>query len=153
MVYPFPIENILFMTKKITLPLVFLFLSTLAFAQAPFLPVDQVRPGMKGIGRSVFEGVTIEDFQVEILGVLKNANPKQDLILARLSGGPLERTGVIQGMSGSPVFVDGRLIGAVAFAFPFAKEPIAGIQPIGQMLSILDQQPALPPTQPVASAS
>src|SRR5262249_23348287 len=78
-------------------------------------------------------------FNVEILGVLKhNVAPKQDLILARLSGGPLEKTGVIAGMSGSPVYIDGRLVGAVAFAFPFAKEPIAGIQPIQQMINLLD---------------
>ncbi len=108
-----------------------------------FMSVDEVRPGMKGIGRTVFQGTTIEDFNVDILGVLKNSiAPKQDMILARLSGGPLESTGVIAGMSGSPVYIDGRLIGAVAFAFPFAKEPIAGIQPIAQMLNLLDVQPA-----------
>jgi hypothetical protein len=128
-------------------------LTATSFAQTAFLPVDQIRPGMKGTGRTVFEGTTIDEFQVEVLGVLKNANPKQDLILARLSGGPLERTGVIQGMSGSPVYVDGRLIGAVAFAFPFAKDPIAGIQPIGQMLSILDQQPTSPTPKPVSAIS
>ena len=144
------------MTKKTIVALAFgclLALTSLPalFAQTAFLPVDQIKPGMKGVGRTVFEGVAIEEFQVEVLGVLKNASPKQDLILARLSGGPLERTGVIQGMSGSPVFVDGRLIGAVAFAFPFAKDPIAGIQPIGQMLSILDQQPAIVTPRPVAA--
>jgi hypothetical protein len=80
-------------------------ISTTAFAQAPkFLPVSEVRPGMKGTGRTVFQGTTIEDFQVEVLGVLKNYGPKQDMILARLSGGPLEKTGVVQGMSGSPVY-------------------------------------------------
>src|SRR6185436_18534313 len=68
-----------------------------------------------------------------------------DLILARLSGGPLEKTGVIQGMSGSPVYIDGKLIGAVAYSFPFAKDPIAGIQPIGQMLDILDPRGVTPP--------
>src|SRR6186997_1178327 len=114
-----------------------------------FMNVDEVRAGMKGIGRTVFEGTAIQEFQVEIMGVLKNVQPKQDLILARLSGGPLEKTGVIQGMSGSPVFIDGRLIGAVAFAFPFAKDPIAGIQPIGQMLNVLDQQPASATPRPV----
>ena len=109
-----------------------------------FMMVDEVRPGMKGIGKTVFKGTTIEEFNAEILGVLKDYAPKQDMILARLSGGPLEQTGVIAGMSGSPVYIDGKLIGAVAFAFPFAKEPIAGIQPIGQMLNLLDikAQPA-----------
>src|SRR5450631_3001934 len=89
---------------------------------------------MHGTGRTVFNGNKIEDFQVEILGVLDNIGPKESLILARLSGGPLEHTGVMQGMSGSPVYIDGRLVGAVAMAFPFAKDPIAGIRPIEAML-------------------
>src|SRR5215510_11527341 len=92
-----------------------------------FMTVDELRSGMKGVGRTVFEGTAIQEFQVEIMGVLKNVQPRQDLILARLSGGPLERTGVIQGMSGSPVYINGRLVGAVAFSFPFARDPIAGI--------------------------
>jgi hypothetical protein len=107
-------------------------------SQAPILPLSEVRPGMEGVGRTVFEGATIESFGVRILGVLENAvGPRQSLILARLEGGPLERTGVIAGMSGSPVFVDGRLLGAIAYAFPFGKEPIAGITPIGDMLEAM----------------
>src|SRR2546423_3967726 len=105
-------------------------LSTNLFSQnkPAFMSVDEVRPGMTGIGKTVFQGTKIEEFNVEILGVLKDSiAPKQDMILARLSGGPLEKTGVIAGMSGSPVYIDGRLVGAVAFAFPFAKVPIAGI--------------------------
>src|SRR5439155_12466501 len=105
------------------------------------MPVDEVRQGMKGFGKTVFQGTTIERFDVEVLGVLKNFAPKQDMILVRLSGGTLEKTGVIAGMSGSPVFIDGKLLGAVAFAFPFAKEPIGGVQPIQQMLDLLDQKP------------
>src|SRR6202007_863255 len=93
-----------------------------------------VKSGMHGVGRTVFSGDRIEDFQVEILGVLENIGPQESLILARLSGGPLAQTGVMQGMSGSPVYVDGKLIGAVAMAFPFSKEPIAGIRPIEDML-------------------
>ncbi len=89
---------------------------------------------MKGIGRTVFNGSRIDEFQVEILGVLDNAGPRQSIILARLSGGPLAETGVLQGMSGSPVYIDGKLVGAVAMAFAFAKEPIAGIRPIEDML-------------------
>ena len=89
---------------------------------------------MHGIGRTVFSGNRIEEFQVEILGVLDNIGPKESLILARLSGGPLEHTGVMQGMSGSPVYIDGKLVGAVAMAFPFAKDPIAGIRPIEDMV-------------------
>ncbi|HEX9203186.1 MAG TPA: SpoIVB peptidase S55 domain-containing protein, partial [Vicinamibacteria bacterium] len=102
---------------------------------ADLLPLDQVRPGMIGVGRTVFEGTRIDEFQVRVLGVLENAvGPKQSVILARLDGGPLEKTGMIAGMSGSPVFIDGKLVGAVAYAFPFGKEPIAGITPIGDMI-------------------
>src|SRR5262245_1507145 len=93
-------------------------LPVISFAQTRFMPVDELRVGMKGVGKTVFQGTAIEEFQVEILGVLKNYGPKQDMILAKLSGGPLDKTGVIQGMSGSPVYIDGRLVGAVAFAFP-----------------------------------
>jgi hypothetical protein len=89
---------------------------------------------MKGIGRTVFHGGQVEEFQVEILGVLENTGPKQSIILAKLSGGPLAETGVMQGMSGSPVYMDGKLLGAIALGFPFSKEPIAGIQPIEQMV-------------------
>lgn len=105
-----------------------------------FFPIDQIKPGLKGVGRTIFEGDKVQDFQVEILGVLKNAiAPKQDLILARLSGGPLAETGVIAGMSGSPVYIDGKLVGAVALGFPFAKEPIAGITPIEQMVRVVPE--------------
>jgi SpoIVB peptidase S55 len=107
------------------------------------LPLAEVRPGMEGEGRTVFEGATITSFRVRILGVLENAvGPRHSLVLARLSGGPLAETGVIAGMSGSPVFVDGRLLGAIAYAFPFGKEPIAGITPIAEMIA--SSNPAAP---------
>jgi hypothetical protein len=99
------------------------------------MPLADVRPGMKGVGRTVFSGQQIEEFQVEVLGVLNNIAPKQSIILARLTGGQLAKTGLMAGMSGSPVFLDGKLAGAVAFAFPFATEPIAGIRPIEEMVS------------------
>lgn len=100
-----------------------------------FFPLKDIRPGMRGVGRTVFQGNRIEEFQVEILGVIENAAPQQSIILARLSGGPLAQTGILQGMSGSPVYIDGKLAGAVALGFPFSKEPIAGIQPIEQMVA------------------
>jgi hypothetical protein len=100
-----------------------------------FFPIKDVRPGMRGIGRTVFQGERIEEFQVEILGVLENLGPRQTIVIARLSGGPLAETGVLQGMSGSPVYIDGKLLGAVALGFPFSKEPIAGIQPIENMIA------------------
>jgi hypothetical protein len=98
------------------------------------LPLKDIRPGMKGVGRTVFSGNQIDEFQVDILGVLDNIGPKESLILARLSGGPLEHTGVLQGMSGSPVYIDGKLVGAVAMAFAYSKDPIAGIRPIEEMV-------------------
>lgn len=118
---------------------------SLAAQSIQFMSADEVRPGMKGYGKTVFQGTKIEQFDVELLGVLKNYAPKQDMILARLSGGPLAKTGVIAGMSGSPVYIDGKLLGAVAFSFPFATEPIAGIQPIQQMMELLDQKNAPAP--------
>jgi hypothetical protein len=125
---------------SLSLLLVTAFSLSLSAQSAKFMSVDEVRPGMKGYGKTVFQGTKIEQFDVELIGVLKNSGPKQDMILARLSGGPLAKTGVIAGMSGSPVYIDGKLLGAVAFAFPYATEPIAGIQPIQQMLGLLDQK-------------
>jgi hypothetical protein len=95
--------------------------------------VDDVRAGMKGHGRTVMKGTKVETFEAEVLGVLKNTSPGRDMILCRLSGLNLEKTGVIAGMSGSPVYINGKLLGAVAYAWPFGKEPIAGITPFAQM--------------------
>jgi hypothetical protein len=97
--------------------------------------VDDVRPGMKGQGRTVMHGTRIEEFDAEVLGVLKNSSPGRDMILCRLSGLNLEKTGVIAGMSGSPVYIDGKLLGAVAYAWPYGKDPIAGVTPFCQMHS------------------
>ena len=111
-----------------------------AQSQTQFFPLRDIRPGLKGVGRTIFQGNKIQEFQVEFLGVLKNfLAPKQDVILARLSGGPLAQTGVVAGMSGSPVYVDGKLVGAVALAFPFSKEAIAGITPIKDMLAVVPE--------------
>ena len=107
---------------------------------ASTMGVDELTRGMRGVGRTVFQGTRIDSFQVEILGVMRNVfGPKTDIILARLSGGPLDKTGGIAGMSGSPVYVDGRLIGAVAYGWSFSIEPIMGITPIGEMLDILNR--------------
>jgi hypothetical protein len=125
--------------KAKTVSVTLLLLATMAAglsAQAPelFFPLDRVTAGLHGVGKTIFRGDHIEEFGVEILGVVENTGPRQSMILARLSGGPLAEAGVIQGMSGSPVYIDGKLVGAVAFGFPFAKQAIAGIQPISQML-------------------
>jgi hypothetical protein len=135
-------------------------LSALSFAQSPSvaaasaqnakpqptIPVDQIHTGMRGVAYTVFEGVKPESMDVEVLGVLHNANgPKGDIILVRLHGAKVEYTGVVAGMSGSPVYLDGKLAGALAFRIgEFSKEPIAGVTPIASMLEInaLDQSPA-----------
>jgi hypothetical protein len=105
-------------------------------AATSLMPIDEVKPGMVGVGRTIFEGAEMKDFKVHILGVLKNVQaPQRNLILARLEGGPLAETGVIAGMSGSPVYIDGRLVGAVSYSIgAFPKEPIAGITPIAEMI-------------------
>ncbi len=99
----------------------------------PTIPLEEVAPGQRGYGLSVFRGADPERFEVEILGVMRNVQPDTSYILARLSGRGLEETGVIAGMSGSPVYLDGRLAGAVSFGWPFSSEQIAGITPIGAM--------------------
>jgi hypothetical protein len=131
--------------------LVFLIVTSNLFPQTAVFPLSEVRAGQHGIGKTVFSGNKIEEFQVEILGVLENLGPRQSIILARLSGGPLQNTGVMQGMSGSPVYINGRLAGAVALAFNFAKEPIAGIRPIEEMLAI--SGPAASKTAPEPRAA
>ena len=106
---------------------------------------SELRRGMSGFGLTTFQGTEIDTFQVEILGVLKGAlGPRMDMILARLSGGPLEHTGLIRGMSGSPVYIDGRLIGAIAYGWYFAKDPIGGITPIADMLEVATRQHPTP---------
>jgi hypothetical protein len=127
-------------------------LVTTPTAQVSIITVDEVRPGMVGIGRTVFQGSTIEEFKVHILGVLKNVvGPRRNLVLARLEGGPLEKTGVIAGMSGSPVYIDGRMLGAVSYSLgQFSKEPIAGITPIGEMTDATALAASAPGTRPVA---
>ncbi len=95
---------------------------------------------MKGTARTVFRGSEPEEFQVEILGIVPGAiGPRQDMIVGRISGGGADRTSVFAGMSGSPVYINGRLVGAISYSFPFSKEPICGITPIEQMLSIFEQ--------------
>lgn len=125
----------------------FLSLSSLAAqtVSQPTIPVDQVHAGMRGVAYTVFEGIKPEPMQVEVLGILHNVNgPRGDIILVRLHGQKVEYTGVVAGMSGSPVYFDGKLAGAIAFRIgEFSKEPIAGVTPIADMLEInaLDKSP------------
>jgi hypothetical protein len=133
---------------------------TLPWEKAPaqsaaekFFSIDRVRPGLHGVGKTVFEGNTVEEFGVEILGVLPGRpGPKQSVIIARLVGPRLERTRIFAGMSGSPVYIDGQLLGAIAYTFPFATEPIAGITPIQDMLEALDAESSAPTSRPLATA-
>src|ERR1700729_567800 len=139
--------------KRVVFPVfVFsLFLSSFLCAQGnptpaqPTIPVDQIHAGMRGVAYTVFEGIKPESMDVEVLGVLRNVNgPKGDMILVRLHGTKVEYTGVVAGMSGSPVYFDGKLAGALAFRIgEFSKEPIAGVTPIADMLEIsaLDRSP------------
>jgi hypothetical protein len=124
-------------------------LSTIILAaqtSQPTISVDQIHAGMRGYALTVFEGVKPESMDVEVLGVMRNTNgPKGDIILIRLHGKKVEYTGVVAGMSGSPVYLDGKLAGALAFRIgEFSKEPIAGVTPIADMLEInaLDKSPA-----------
>lgn len=111
-----------------------------ALAASPSIfPLSQVRPGLKGYGLTVFAGTKPERFEVEVIAVLERSLPGQDLILTRLSGHGLERTGVIAGMSGSPVYLNGRLAGAVSYGWAFSKDPIAGVTPIEAMLEERDR--------------
>src|ERR1700692_230271 len=113
------------------------------------MPLDQIHEGMRGTALTVFQGVKPESMDVEVLGVMHNVNgPKGDIILVRLHGTKPEYTGVVAGMSGSPVYFDGKLAGALAFRIgEFSKEPIAGVTPIEEMMEInaLDRRP--PPSR------
>ncbi len=109
-----------------------------AVAAAETMPLANIQKGMRGYGITVFEGSRLEKFDVEILGVLHNIGPGQDLILAKVDSPLVRRAGVVAGMSGSPVYIDGKVIGALAYSWQFAKEPIAGITPIEEMLKIAD---------------
>ena len=108
------------------------------FDPSKFWSSSEIKRGMKGYGLTVFQGTTIEKFDIEILGVIENEFTDTDLILALCSGGPLAKTGVIAGMSGSPIYIEDKQVGALAYAWRFSKDAIAGITPIENMLPILD---------------
>src|ERR1700729_1273925 len=150
--------------KKLALAF-FVTVAALAFTSAQTAPsaqnpqtiaVSQIHAGMRGIAYTVFQGVKPEAMEVEALGVLHNVNgPKGDIILVRLHGQKVEYTGVVAGMSGSPVYFDGKLAGALAFRIgEFSKEPIAGVTPIDEMFEInaLDSRPIESPVRAVGAA-
>ncbi|HXU44270.1 MAG TPA: SpoIVB peptidase S55 domain-containing protein [Thermoanaerobaculia bacterium] len=105
--------------------------------EAASISVDEVHPGQKGYGLTVFSGAAPERFEVEVVGVMRNVAPGRSYILVKLTGHDLETSGVAAGMSGSPVYLDGRLAGAVAFGWPFSHEAIAGVTPIASMRGML----------------
>jgi hypothetical protein len=111
------------------------------------LSVAEIRAGMKGYGKTVFQGGKIERFDFEVLGIQKNAAPGRSRIMVRASGGPLAETGILAGMSGSPCYIDGKLIGALSTGIAFEKEPIGGITPIAEMLDQLKDIPDLAPSR------
>src|SRR6516225_1946186 len=129
-------------------------------SQAPkstqIITIDRIHAGMRGVAYTVFEGIKPEPMEVEVLGVLRNMNgPKGDVILVRLHGEKVEYTGVVAGMSGSPVYFNGKLAGALAFRIgQFSKEPIAGVTPIADMLEInqFDKSPGGAPATVTLSA-
>ncbi len=155
------------MLRRAFVSLAVCFTTLAAFAVQPkpnLMPEDDVKAGMHGVAYTVFEGTQPEAMDVEILGVLRDmAGPKADVILARLHGKRVEYTGVVAGMSGSPVYIDGKLVGAIAYRIgEFSKEPICGITPAAQMLEINGMeksvssdvaQRATPDRQPVTQTS
>jgi hypothetical protein len=123
------------------------------FDPARHMHVSEVHPGMKGYGLSVFSGTKIEKFDVEVVDVVKNFNPKYDVVLIRCPQEFLKNTGPIEGMSGSPIFLyddsgKARMIGAFAYGWPFSKDCLAGVQPIEYMLKLSTDQAAPPPARP-----
>jgi len=129
--------------RRLTLCLVFVGLIwQVAFALSPndILPPSKIRPGMKGYGLSVFKGTTIEKFPITVIGVLERFDFDMDAILIRIDGGTVvqRKSGVIAGMSGSPIFINGKLVGAISFGWYFPKEPVCGVTPITAMLACTD---------------
>src|SRR3989449_7779536 len=117
-----------------------LFLAWAPLMAQDIIPFSEIKTGMKGIGKTVFDGTRVEDFQVEVIGTLEHIAPRRNLILVRLAGGPLANTGVLSRMSGSPIFFGDRLAGAVAYTWGFAREPVAGVTPIQEMLQGEDKE-------------
>ena len=112
---------------------------SLAFASPETMPVDQITPGMRGIAKTVVSGTKIEEFGVEVLGIMKGKGPSGDLILVRTYGDLIDRTGgIAQGMSGSPVYIDGKLVGAIAYGWSLTDHKIGMVTPIADMLKLWD---------------
>lgn len=125
------------MTKKAIYIILLSFSMVHADWDLDILPLSQVKPGMEGTGKTIFYGDSIDEFGVTVLDIMENFYPHRDVIIVRLSGEMAEKTGVMAGMSGSPIYIDGKLVGALAYRIgQFMKEPIAGVMPIEEMLQI-----------------
>lgn len=128
------------MLRRLVIVLSFMFVVLpAAFVQAApdILPVDQITPGMRGIAKTVVIGTKIENFNVEVINVMKGRNSTGDLILVRASGDVMDRTGgIVQGMSGSPVYINGKLVGAIAYGWPMTDHRLAMVTPIADMLKL-----------------
>lgn len=131
----------------IRLTIIFLLSAITVNAQwnTEIMPLSEIRPGMTGKGKTVYYGTEIKEFGVEVLEIMQNLYPKFDVILVRLTGENAERYGIVSGMSGSPVYIDGKLIGALAMRFgQFMKEPIGAVMPIEHMLKTVDYEKSRP---------
>ncbi|HEY2324740.1 MAG TPA: SpoIVB peptidase S55 domain-containing protein [Thermoanaerobaculia bacterium] len=124
-----------------------------AFASDAVMPLSQIHKGMKGYGVTVFEGTKLEKFDVEIVGVMTNIAPDQDMIIARVANPVTDHAGIIAGMSGSPVYIDGKVIGALAYGWQFAKDSICGITPIDEMLKIASRTGGKMASSEIAAAT
>lgn len=148
---------------QLAILLVFCCALTARAADGPELfPLRDVKPGMKGVAYTIFEGDQVEKVDLEVIGILNNAvGPKQDVILVRLLGDKVQQTGVVAGMSGSPVYIDGKLVGALALKLgAFTKEAIGGVTPIESMLEVehlpaspAPAAPGLPSTAPAKDST
>ncbi len=140
-------------TKTILILTALAALTALRAAALDIMPVGDIKPGMKGVGYSVFSGTKPEPFDAEIIAVVPKFDTGNALILARLSGANLEHSGIVAGMSGSPVYIDGKLIGAVAYGWTWSKDPIAGIQPIECMMKLWSEPSVGPKNKGGGTAS
>jgi len=112
---------------------------SLGHAAPAMMPVDEIKPGMLGIAKTVVSGTKLEEFNVEVLGIMKNKGASGDLILVRTSGDVIDRTGgIAQGMSGSPVYIDNKLVGAIAFGWSLTDHKVGMVTPIADMLKLWD---------------
>jgi len=139
--------------RRCALILVFLILGVVLNASQgqalEIFPLEEIRPGLMGVGRTVISGTTIEDFTVEVLGIIPQSPPVEDLILVRVSGDPIERSGgIAMGMSGSPVYIDGRLVGAISHTFEQTDHRVGLITPAGEMFKLYDGLQASAPVLP-----